>query len=674
MVLHSDGSVNAHDADAHYDGETPPGGAVEQAHVGAGNLAESPPTDALSTSPSLSAQSSTAAVDVAPSANANAHATESSTLNVNDSQQQGHSAPNPSASAVAPDRQSGATVAASTPTPRSRKKSYGPVVGGQQARNRNEVLSPHPVRPGWLIARFRVQLPGQDDEFFEQVDEIPELDPNAVSPVDVTYYFLRNPQLAKIPSRKRANKKNGHQPPLWVRQPGTNTWRRPGEPGEPDDIWELAILFRRFNAVTHSYEEAYLTTSRLINVDPNDKAFMYAYNKWIDQFRRRRDGQYEITVKKDHWTVPERRALMEGINTFVARKGLKNFGAGASLGMSNADMQVIADHINAIGGNNRGIDATRAQIISAHVRKNKAIFELRDRAEALRNRLANGDAISRAERYPQEAIPRSQFPVEDKGNGPKKPRGPRKPPKGVQSDDHQREQSLTPAADRAPASWSRDPKWPNMGGKGLGPTWPDMVKTSIVYGEMPGWEDIPDDEDDMEDSQEPEKPAVTQQDDEMAWESTSSECAYAEFDEDSEPDEQDNEELSRQEAIDLQRMIAESIQDQLTAGNVVSTAQRGSGTGNDSHHTGAITTGMAPPGDSSDSDSGSNAPTRAPVTASGSLHQVTTAGTPTTPEQGKRKRTSEADEEDEGSAGDDEAEISPPQARKTKKARMASRK
>jgi hypothetical protein len=201
-----------------------------------------------------------------------------------------------------------------------------------------------------------------------------------------------------------------------------------------------------------------------------------------------------------------------------------------------------------------------------------------------------------------------------------------------------------------------------------------MVKTSIVYGEMPGWEDIPDDEDDMEDSQEPEKPAATQQDDEMAWESTSSECAYAEFDEDSEPDEQDNEELSRQEAIDLQRMIAESIQDQLTAGNVVSTAQRGSGTGNDSYHTGAITTGMAPPGDSSDSDSGSNAPTRAPVTASGSPHQVTTAGTPTTPEQGKRKRTSEADEEDEGSAGDDEAEISPPQARKTKKARMASRK
>ncbi|KAH7093155.1 hypothetical protein FB567DRAFT_609564 [Paraphoma chrysanthemicola] len=693
MVVDSDGSSEPKKGDKHPEGEP-----NEDVQVQQGATAETRENDAFDpastvATPSLGTQASAASAIPNPPG-VGSRPTPAGVSNVGGQQQdptgsnQGTlvSAPLPtplggqaSRSAVSSGSHSGVTGAVTTRTSKGRRKGYGPVVGGQQARHKDETLSLDPSKPNSILARFRIQIPGEKGSFFEQVDEIPLLDATAVEPKEPEYYFLRNPALAKIPARKRANKENNHNPPVWVRQPGTQVWRRSGAPGAPDEVWKLVVIFRRMNKATQRYEEPYVSKSKLNKVNPNDKEFMYAYNKWIDQFRRRRDETYNKTTNKDHWTVPERRALMEGINTFVAKKGLKKFGKGASMGMNNEDLKVVAEHVNAVGGKDRGVDATRAQILSAHVKKNKAIFELRRRAAELRASLANGESISRVDRYPKEAIPRWQFPVEDKSSRPKKPKNSKKPTV-EQNDDSDREQSLTPPAHRCSGLTSSALSRLNMNGPGVRPTYPNRVRTSIIYGEMPGWEDVDEDDEDMDGFYEREEvedqSAAEQEPGESAWESTNSDCSYADVDEEPGLDEQDNEALSYQEATDLQSAITESLREHRAVGaNDSVTRGMPRAAGDSGSHSGPITIGIGPPDDSDGSSSGeSEVPARAPVPASRSPRPITTAGSPSTPEKSKRKRAPEVDNEDEGSAGDDEAEMSPPQGRKIKKPRMLARK
>ncbi|KAH7083135.1 hypothetical protein BKA63DRAFT_143758 [Paraphoma chrysanthemicola] len=693
MILDSDGNFESNEVDEHPEGEIHEDVEGQQgAPVETGEDDAFVPTSAAAIPPLSAHPSAAPAIHTPPGVGA--RPTPAGVSNVGD-QQHDPIGSNQSAlvsaslstpvggpgsqSAVPSGNHSGVIGAVTTRTSKGRRKGYGPIVGGQQARHKDETLSLDPSKPGSVIVKFRIQIPGEDGAFFEQVDEIPLLDANAVEPEQSEYYFLRKPALAKIPSRKRANKENNHNPPVWVRQPGTQVWRRSGAPGAADDVWKLVVIFRRMNKATQCYEEAYVSKSKLTKVNPNDKEFMYAYNKWIDQFRRRRDESYNKTTNKDHWTVPERRALMEGINTFVAKKGLKNFGKGASMGMTNEDLKVVADHVNAVGGKDRGVDATRAQILSAHVKKNKAIFELRRRATELRASLANGKSISRVDRYPKEAIPRWQFPVEDKTSRPKKPRNSKKSA-DEQKDNGDREQSLTPPIHRSSGLQSSALSRLNMNGPGVRPTYPDRVQTSIIYGEMPGWEDVDDDDENVDDFYEREEvddqSAAEQDDDESAWESTSSDCSYADVDEESGLEEQDNEALSCQEAMDLQSAITESLREH-RAVEANASVHRGlpRAAGDRGNHSGPITIGIGPLNDSDGSSSGeSEVPARAPVPTLRSPRPITTAGSPSTPEKPKRKRAPEVGNEDESITGDDEAEMSPPQGRKIKKPRMLARK
>jgi hypothetical protein len=69
-------------------------------------------------------------------------------------------------------------------------------------------------------------------------------------------------------------------------------------------------------------------------------------------------------------------------------------------------------HRRSIATNKHQPDAVRSQIFSSHAEKNEAFFDLLQRADAVRERLANGEVIPRDQLHPEEAIPESEFPEE----------------------------------------------------------------------------------------------------------------------------------------------------------------------------------------------------------------------------------------------------------------------
>ncbi|KAL5114043.1 hypothetical protein ACEQ8H_008057 [Pleosporales sp. CAS-2024a] len=285
-----------------------------------------------------------------------------------------------------------------------------PVGFSQPLRHAHESFTAHPTDATKMIARLRVPISNELDAYYEQTDTIPVLDQSATPPHRPSYYFIPDLTQSKLEKKLRASKKNEGQPKKWVRQGTSNRWTREDPKGGPDAVFEPKIMFRRFDSTTHKYEELYLNMRMLSGCDPNNQTWMYAYNKWIDQIRRRRDSTYTKLVNKDHWTVAERRALCEAINHYVRVSGLRRFGSGDDVQIPCAAMQAMADAVNAVGGKKRRPDAVRSQIFSSHLKKNKVIFDLIERAKHIRARLAAGEKIARAERYPDMAIPESMFP------------------------------------------------------------------------------------------------------------------------------------------------------------------------------------------------------------------------------------------------------------------------
>jgi hypothetical protein len=279
----------------------------------------------------------------------------------------------------------------------------------QRTRHPGETFTLHPTDPEKLIARIRIEYPNAPGTYYEQIDEIDELDGTATSPPDPKFYFLPNLEVSKIPPRDRANKKNNHQPAVWTRQPNSMVWSRPSRGGGPLEYWRPNIVFRRFNFTTRKYEDIHISIKKLENIDPNEQEYHHAYNKWLDQIKRRKDSQYKKSVSKDHWSIAERRALFRAVNDFVRRRGLPQFGFNG-VQMSQKDMQVMADTVNAVGGMNRRADAVRGQLSSSYPKKNKAVYELLKRADDMRDRIDGGESFTRNERYLVEAIPQDQFP------------------------------------------------------------------------------------------------------------------------------------------------------------------------------------------------------------------------------------------------------------------------
>jgi hypothetical protein len=274
-----------------------------------------------------------------------------------------------------------------------------------------ETFTPHPADPTKIVAHIRLPIPHVPDTYYSQTDTIPMHDKNAPSPTNPTFYFLPPLPSAKVPQLRRANKLNFFNPPQWTRVPGSQgIWTRPSPTRATLDTWSFVGVFRRFCSTTHKYEQIHTNAAKLAGIDPNDKGWQYAYNKCIDQMRRRRDAAYVKEVSKDHWSHAERRALYGAINAFVRRAGLAALGFGAGTAMGSADVSAMTDAVNKAGGKGRLRDAVKSQIASTHGRKNNAIFDLLARAEGLRARVARGEKVRRDEMYQGEAIEKEKWP------------------------------------------------------------------------------------------------------------------------------------------------------------------------------------------------------------------------------------------------------------------------
>ncbi|KAF9700310.1 hypothetical protein EKO04_001440 [Ascochyta lentis] len=277
-------------------------------------------------------------------------------------------------------------------------------------REGTETVHPHPTDAEKVI--FTYQYTNAAGGVFVQETEIPEVMPAPANTSDEPgSIIVPDVETSKVPRTKKGSP--------WVPVPGTSRHEWVRGTGDQQETWRIVIFFRRLTRDTYAYQDIYINTNMLNNVDPNDKRFRTSYNKWILQFARRRDAMYTQKVARVHWSVAERRALYTAINTFCAKFGIHRFGFTEDCKLSTAQLQLMADAVNAAPNPlrvaPRGVDAVRGQIISAHDKaqpKNKAIFDLTARAIALRARLATGEAVSRAQRKPRLAIALAEFPVD----------------------------------------------------------------------------------------------------------------------------------------------------------------------------------------------------------------------------------------------------------------------
>ncbi|RMZ74493.1 hypothetical protein GMOD_00003540 [Pyrenophora seminiperda CCB06] len=270
-----------------------------------------------------------------------------------------------------------------------------------------EKFTPHPTDPTKINAVFRMRMP-DGSGWYVQKDVIPEVRQSSESDRygEEDSIFPLNLESCKVP-RKFKMKRDGSEP-RWVNTAG-HRWERTAE--GKTDVFYVKTVHRRFDARTHKYVQLFSSTSKLLNIDPNDKRWAYGYNKWIDQIIRRADSEYVQVKQRSHWKPEEICAMYNGFNAFFHANGID-----AYTRISNADLQTIADLVNAAGNHNRGIDAVRGQMHSSHGGKNKSLAYLRENLAELEEYMEAGGIISQNERFPQQWIPQAEFPTARRPN------------------------------------------------------------------------------------------------------------------------------------------------------------------------------------------------------------------------------------------------------------------
>jgi hypothetical protein len=286
----------------------------------------------------------------------------------------------------------------------------------------NKELSPmekfaaHDTDPSKIEATFRIKMP-DGSGWFIQKDVIPEQRASADEDLYEAGASIFFPDLDSRKVPKKDKEKKSDVVVRWNKV-GEHRWERTFK--GKHETFTPSIALRRFNARTHAYEHIHVGTSKLKNIDPNDKTWKDAYNKWIDQISRRSNADYQKKKTRDHWTVGEICAMYTAINAFVHENGIDAYDA-----MSTADLTTITDAINAAGGKGRGLDALRGQITSAHESKNHTMWYLRENARDFRLMIEGGGEVTDEERFPEHIIPLEEFPVERRTNHRKGVRKPR---------------------------------------------------------------------------------------------------------------------------------------------------------------------------------------------------------------------------------------------------------
>lgn len=271
-----------------------------------------------------------------------------------------------------------------------------------------EKFEPHDTDPTKIKAVFHFKL-SNGSGWYTQRDELPEQRDSAEEDKFGENDSLFFPDLGpnKVPERPRLRKGLVHSP--WV-QVSPWRWEQQSVTGDTE-VWSPKFVYRRFNARTHEYEKIYVAENKMENADPNDKRWVYAYNKWIDQIRRRSDSSWVAEKRRDHWKVTEICAMYAGFNEFIHTNGID-----AYHGISVASLERILDRVNTAGQNNRGIDSLRGQVNSAHAGKNPSLAYLRDNVRDLVEYLQHGGVLSDDERFPEKFIPEAEFPTAPRKN------------------------------------------------------------------------------------------------------------------------------------------------------------------------------------------------------------------------------------------------------------------
>jgi hypothetical protein len=270
-----------------------------------------------------------------------------------------------------------------------------------------ETFAPHDTDPTKIEATFKIKMP-DGNSWFIQKDTIPEkrdsADENLYKADDSVFF----PDLENCKVPKKDKEKKSSIAVRWNKV-AENRWERTFK--GKHEVFTPSIALRRFNARTHAYEHIHIGQSKLNNIDPNNKKWKDAYNKWIDQISRRSNAAYQKKKMRDHWSVAEICAMYTGINAYVHANGIDAYD-----NMSTADLKTIINAINAVGGKNRGLDALRGQIVSAHETKNATMAHLRDNCRDFRDLIEGGGIVSDDERFPTHIIPLTEFPVEKRSN------------------------------------------------------------------------------------------------------------------------------------------------------------------------------------------------------------------------------------------------------------------
>jgi hypothetical protein len=335
-----------------------------------------------------------------------------------------------------------------------------------RARDPRETFEPHDTDPDLIEGTIKIKLPDGSGWYIlkwdvyekRDLDKIPEDVKKRYKSTDCIFLPPMGP--AKAPAKVKPRK--GREEPKWVRDLSVEyRWTRYHPAKKITEIFEPKFVFRRFNAWTHAYEHVYVGMKKLANIDPNNADWMTEYNKWVDQIHRRKDADYVQEKYRNHWSVAEQRTMLRGFNEYIHANGRDSFRK-----MSDEDLQPILDAINAVGGMNRRIDALRGQFISAHAKKNPKVAFLRDTAQSYVDRIKVGEAIPDEERYPEHAIPESEFPREEVASKVKaKPKRPKKDKSStlfhggvsmaIQSMDDTSEVEIVPwTVDMAAAMWN----------------------------------------------------------------------------------------------------------------------------------------------------------------------------------------------------------------------------
>lgn len=270
-----------------------------------------------------------------------------------------------------------------------------------------ENFKPHETDATKIKAVFHLKLPGGSG-WYTQRDILPEQRESAEEDKNDEHETLFVPELIayKVPQKPKAENNATYSP--WTR---VSTWRWKRTADDETEFWTPKFVFRRFHARTYKYEGIYVGETQIKNIDPNNKAWVSAYHKWINQIKRRSDSNWVHEKRRDHWTVPEIRAMYNGINSFLHTNGID-----AYHGISNVSLRPILDATNAAGNNNRGMDALRGQLSSAHELKNTSIAYLRDNVRELAKYLEDGGILDDEERFPEKFIPEEEFPTAPRAN------------------------------------------------------------------------------------------------------------------------------------------------------------------------------------------------------------------------------------------------------------------